>query len=145
MLPLRESNRLRRFPFELDRFQRSGLVKNRHIFADAASESGNVLIPRSFPFARTVICAVFAFITKPSNLSRPVGLGFGFTALTMIAAAVSATMIGTVTGVCAAAGEENAPATESISGTPNPAILTMLIIPRRPWQSAVILEIARPG
>src|SRR6266566_704007 len=33
MLPLRESNRLRRFPFELDRFRRSGLVENRYFVA----------------------------------------------------------------------------------------------------------------
>src|SRR5216684_3273504 len=115
------------------------------IFSDAACERGNVLIARSFPFARTVICALFACITKPSNLSSPVGLGFGFTAPMMIGAAVSATMIGTVTGVCAAAGNEKPAAAASISGNPNAATLTILFIPRRPWQSAMTLEIARPG
>jgi len=49
----------------------------------------------SFPFARTVICALFACITKASNLSSPVSFGLGFTVLMMIGTAVS-TMIGTV-------------------------------------------------
>src|SRR5258708_7591074 len=71
------------------------------IFADAASERGNVLIAMSLPLARTVICALFAFTTKPSNLSSPVCFGFGFTALTMMGAAVSAMMIGTVAGTAA--------------------------------------------
>src|SRR5207244_1495377 len=115
------------------------------IMADAASESGNVLIVKSFPFARTVICALFAFITKPSNLSSPVVLDFGFTALTMIGAAVSATMIGTVTGVCAPAGAEKTPDAASISGSPSQPILANLFIQRRPWQSARTSETARPG
>src|SRR5205807_4217538 len=114
------------------------------IMADAASERGNVLIVKSFPFARTVICAPFAFITKPSNLLSPVVLGLGFTALTIIGAAVSATMIGTVTGSCASAGAEETPAAASISGSPSPAILGNLLIQRRPWQSAGTSEIARP-
>src|SRR5258708_32581719 len=97
----------------------------------------------SFPFARTVICALFACITKPSNLSSPVGFGFGFTASTMIGTAVSTT-IGTITGACAEAGEEKKPAAAIISGNPNTATLTILFIHRRPWQFAETLEIARP-
>src|SRR5260370_21440176 len=114
------------------------------IFADAVSDSGNDLIASSLSFERTVICAVFACITKPSNLSSPVGLGLGFTAATMMGNAVS-TMIGTVvTGSCAAAGQEKTPAAISISGSPNPAALMLLFIPRRPWQFAATLEIVRP-
>src|SRR6266404_5489690 len=123
MLPLRESNGLRRFAFDLDCFGGGGLVQNRHFVA--------VLIAMSFPFARTVICALFACITKPSNLSSPVGFGFGLTAATMIGTAVSTT-IGTTTGTCAAAGEEKTPAAASINGSANPATLTLLVIPRRP-------------
>jgi len=41
---------------------------------------------------------LFAFNTKPSNLSSPVCFGFGFTAAMNDGRAVSATMIGTVAG-----------------------------------------------
>src|SRR5437667_9806860 len=115
------------------------------IMADAASESGNVLIVKSFPFARTVICALFAFITKPSNLSSPVVLDFGFTELTMIGAAVSATMIGTVTGVCAPAGAENTPDAARLSGSPSQPLLANLFLQRRPWQSGRTSEPPHPG
>src|SRR5437667_9205460 len=114
------------------------------ILDDAACERGNVRMAMSLPFARTVICALFACITKPSNLSRPVGLGLGFTTATTIGAAVSTT-IGTITGACAAAGQEKKPASASISGSPMADILTILFIPYRPWQSARTLEIAHPG
>src|SRR5207248_1290872 len=88
---------------------------------------------------------LFAFITKPSNLSSPVFLGFGFTALMMIGAAVSATTIGTVIGSWALAGAEKTPEAASISGSPSPAVLAKLFIRRHPWQSAATSKTARPG
>src|SRR2546423_11285138 len=63
----------------------------------------------------------------------------------MIGTAVSPMIGRVVAGACAAAGEEKPPAAVSISDNPNPAILTILFIHHRPWQSAVTLEIARPG
>src|ERR1700676_1564885 len=77
------------------------------ILPAAAGESGKVRIARSLPLARTEICAMLAFITKPSNLAIP-GLGLGLTVLTMMGTAVSTT-IGTTAGIgpCARAGEES--------------------------------------
>src|SRR3982074_3795123 len=68
---------------------------------------------KSLPFARTVICAMLACITKPSNLATP-GFGLGLTALTTIGATVS-TMMGATTGTrpCACADEQHASARNS--------------------------------
>src|SRR5580704_8248784 len=75
------------------------------IFAEAASLSGNVWMARSLPIAFNVICTLLACITVPSNFDKPFGLGFGFTALTMIGA-TSLAIIGAVTiGSCAIARE----------------------------------------
>src|SRR5258708_32069890 len=54
-------------------------------------------------------------------------------------------MMGTVAGPGPAAGGGKTPAAASISGNPNPAILTILFILRRPWQSAATSKTARPG
>src|SRR5260370_38471955 len=93
------------------------------IFADASCERGNVLIAMSLPFARTEICALFACITQPSNLSSPVSLGLGFTAALMMGAAVSTTMIAPVDRPCADAGAGKQPPAARISRHPAPADL----------------------
>jgi len=100
----------------------------------------------SFPFARTVICACSRASQSPSNLSSPVSFGLGFTVLMMIGTAVS-TMIGTGCrrGLRSKPANKKRPPPVSISGNPNPAILTILFIHRHPWQFAVTLKIARPG
>src|SRR5260370_39372657 len=82
---------------------------------------------------------------NPQTLASLGGWGLGFGGLTICGAAVPETMSGTATGFGPGAGEKKPPATANISGSPNPATLTLRFIPRRPWQSAVILEIARPG
>src|SRR5476651_350490 len=105
------------------------------IFVAASGESAKVRTAISLPLARTVICAVLACITKPSNLLNPVGLGF--TALMMMGTAVSITMGATDAGVCAAAPEhDNAVITAPTSNAP--AILKRGFIPFHPWQCAVI-------
>src|ERR1700680_977823 len=87
------------------------------ILPAAAGESGKVRIARSLPLARTEICAMLAFITRPSNLAIP-GLGLGLTVLTMMGTAVSTTIgAKTGTGPCARAGEEN-PAASSNAAVP---------------------------
>src|SRR4030088_3263181 len=95
------------------------------IFAVACSERENVRIDISLPFARTVICAVFAFITKPSNLLSPVGLGF--TAFTIIGPAVSITIGATVAGDWAWARGPNLPV--AATGDISAAVLGSIFIP----------------
>src|SRR5215467_8052366 len=80
----------------------------------------------SSPLAFTVICAVVAFITVPSNFANPLLFVFGLMVFTMMGTAVSTT--GTTTdGSCADAVEHDNPASTS-AGRLNHAVLRISLL-----------------
>src|SRR5262249_55138037 len=89
------------------------------------------------PLARTVICAMFACITKPSNLAIPVGLGF--VAFTIIGAAVLTTIGATISGPCARVGDALIVASNK-AGSAVPTILPTGFIRYRPSRFLGISE-----
>src|SRR5712692_9953332 len=105
------------------------------ILAETCSLREKVWMAISLPLARAVICVMFACIAVPSNFAHLEG--FGFSAFTTMGTAVS-TIMGVITGSCAAAGAQHTAASARSAGSPVQADFAESFIPYRPWQFARI-------